>query len=310
MSTNNQSTLLITGASGHLGRLTLKHLLETEKVPASQVVATTRRPESLQEYAELGVDVRSADFDDPDSLQSAFAGADRLLLISTDALDTPGKRLAQHQNAIAAAEKAGVKHIIYTSLPEPETSAVLFAPDHLGTEKAIAATSLSWTLLRNNWYFENLFFALPSALRSGQWFSAAGEGTITYIAREDAARAAAAALASEVNENRTLTLTGGESLPLSTIAETIGDVVGRKIPVVGITAEQLVQGMVASGLPEPVAQVLPRLMLRRREETWEPCLLTIKLLPVELLRHLESGCLRTPPRSRSWQRENWSPTNS
>lgn len=255
MANQNESTLLITGASGHLGRATLRHLIETEKVSPSRIIATTRRPDSLKEFADLGVSVRVSDFDEPSTLEAAFSGADRLLLISTDALDTPGKRLAQHRNAIAAAEKAGVKHILYTSLPEPESSAILFAPDHLGTEQAIAATSLSWTLLRNNWYIENLHFALPSALAAGNWYSAAGNGTIAYISREDVARASAAALASEIDENRTLTLTGSEPLALSSIAEGVSKVIGRNIPVVYVMVDQLTEGIVASGLPEPVAKV-------------------------------------------------------
>ncbi len=256
MATNNPATLLVTGASGHLGRLVLRHLLETEQVPANQIIATTRNPQSLQEFADLGVNIRQADFDDSASLEQAFAGADRLLLISTDALDTPGKRLSQHKTAIAAAEKAGVKHILYTSLPKPDTSAILFAPEHFGTEQAIAATSLSWTLLRNNWYTENVYFGLPSALASGQWYSAAGEGAISYISREDAARAAAAALASDETENRAYTLTGSEAVTLPVVVKAISETIKKDIQVVDVPVDTLTQGMISAGLPEPVAQVL------------------------------------------------------
>ncbi len=165
---------LVTGASGHLGQLVITNLLETHKIPANKIIATTRKPETLAALKAKGVDVRAADFDDTATLVKAFKGATRLLLISTDALDRPGHRLEQHKNAIAAAEKAGVDHILYTSLPKPDTSAILFAPDHVGTEKTLAASSLKgWTVLRSNWYFENLFYALPSAIKSGTLYTAA-----------------------------------------------------------------------------------------------------------------------------------------
>ncbi|MGH8025616.1 MAG: NmrA family NAD(P)-binding protein, partial [Pseudoxanthomonas sp.] len=174
-------TLLVTGVAGHLGRALLGHLLDTLKIPPGRIIATTRKPETLVELAARGVDVRAADFDDPASLVPAFTGADRLLLVSTDALMQPGQRLAQHRNAIDAAVQAGVKHVVYTSMPAPETSLVRFAPDHLGTEQALASSPLSWTVLRNAWYFENLLHSVPGALAGGQWFSAAGEGGIAYI---------------------------------------------------------------------------------------------------------------------------------
>jgi NAD(P)H dehydrogenase (quinone) len=202
---------LVTGASGHLGQLVISNLLETHKIPASKIIATTRNPEKLADLAAKGVNVRAADFDDTANLAEAFKGATRLLLISTDVLDRPGHRLVQHRNAIAAAEKAGVEHVLYTSLQKADTSAVSFAPDHVGTEKALANSNLNgWTLLRNSWYFENLFYALPHAIKSGTWYTAAGEGKIAHIAREDLARAAAAALASDKGGKNTYTLTGGK----------------------------------------------------------------------------------------------------
>ena len=126
---------LVTGASGHLGQLVINNLLETHKIPASKIIATTRKPETLAALKAKGVDVRAADFDDTANLVKAFKGATRLLLISTDAMDRPGQRLEQHSNAIAAAEKAGVQHVLYTSLQKADTSAVSFAPDHVGTER-------------------------------------------------------------------------------------------------------------------------------------------------------------------------------
>lgn len=247
---------LVTGASGHLGQLIISNLLETHKIPASKIIATSRKPESLAALKAKGVDVRAADFDDATNLVKAFQGATRLLIISTDAMDRPGHRLEQHKNAIAAAEKAGVEHVLYTSMPKPETSAVLFAPDHVGTEKALAASGLKgWTILRNNWYFENLFYSLPSAIKSGTWYTAAGEGKIAHIAREDLARAAAAALASDKGGKTTYTLTGAQEYTTGEIAKLVSDAVGKPIAVVQVPLEGLVQGMVGAGFPEAVARL-------------------------------------------------------
>ena len=247
---------LVTGASGHLGQAVITALIGYHKIPANQIIATTRKPETLSALAAKGVEVRAADFDDTAGLAAAFKGAERLLLISTDAMDKPGRRLAQHRNAVDAAEKAGVKHLLYTSMPGPETSAVLFAPDHLGTEKAIAASSLpGWTILRNNWYFENLLHGVPQALASGTWYTSAGDGKIAHIARADLARTAAAALAGTSSGKATYTLTGTRGYTTAEIARLVSDAVGRPLAVVQVPEDALVQGMVGAGLPEPVARL-------------------------------------------------------
>jgi NAD(P)H dehydrogenase (quinone) len=249
-------TLLVTGASGHLGQRVIAHLLDTLKVPASRIIAVTRKPEGLAALAGRGVTVRRADFEDPASLATAFAGAQRLLLISTDAIDRPGRRLAQHENAIEATAKTGVKHVVYTSMPQPEGSPLLIAPDHEGTEKALAASPLSWTILRNCWYMENLFLSLPAALASGQWYSAAGNGKVAYIARDDLARAAATALASTDTSKATLTLTGKEAFSAEEVAKMVAAAVGKPLNVVHVPLEGLIQGMVAAtGMPEAMAAV-------------------------------------------------------
>jgi NAD(P)H dehydrogenase (quinone) len=248
--------LLVTGASGHLGHLVIAHLLDTLKVSASRIIATTRNPEKLAALAAKGVTVRPADFDDVGSLTTAFSGAQRLLLISTDALDRPGHRLAQHKNALAAAAKAGVSHVVYTSMPMPEDSPLLIAPDHLGTEQALAASPLSWTVLRNCWYMENLFMSLPSAIATGQWYSAAGDGKVAYIARNDLARAAAVALASSDTGKTTYTLTGSEAYSTEEIARRVSALTGKPISVVHVPLEGLIQGMVAAtGWPVELATI-------------------------------------------------------
>jgi len=248
-------TLLVTGASGHLGRAVVRHLLDTLKVPPVQIIATSRKPEALADLAAAGVTVRAADFDAPATLADAFAGADRVLLVSTDALLEPGKRLAQHRSAVKAATEAGVTHVVYTSLPSPATSHVSFAPDHLGTEQALAASGLGWTVLRNAWYAENLAYALPSALASDEWVTAAGEGGVAYIAREDLAHAAAVALATDSTENRTFTLTGTQALSAREIAAKVGAAIGKPLAVIDVTAERLADGLRGHGFPPVLADV-------------------------------------------------------
>jgi|KBSSwiStaDraftv2_1062776.scaffolds.fasta_scaffold00080_50 NAD(P)H dehydrogenase (quinone) len=248
--------LLVTGASGHFGQRVLHHLLYSLHVPADRIVAASRKPAALAEWRAKGVTTRPADFDDPASLTAAFAGVERLLLISTDALDRPGHRLAQHQAAIEAALRAGVKHIVYTSMPKPEGSPLLLAPDHAGSEAALRTSPLpEWTLLRNNWYFENLFMSLPTVLSSGKWYTAAGEGRIANIARDDLARAAATALAGATKGKTMRTLTGGKAYTTAEIAVLVSQTVGKPIEVIQVPVESLVQGMVAHGLPEPLARL-------------------------------------------------------
>lgn len=249
-------TLLVTGAAGHLGQRVIAHLLDTLRIPARRIVAATRKPETLAAVAARGVAVRRADFDDPATLPAAFAGVQRLLLISTDAIDRPGHRLAQHRNAIEAAAKAGVGHLIYTSMPLPAGSPLLLAPDHEGTEQALAASPMSWTLLRNCWYMENLFMSLPGALAAGQWYSAAGDGKVAYIARDDLARAAAVALAAADTGRTTWTLTGSEAFSADEVAQQVAAAVGKPLAVVHVPIEGLIQGMVAAtGWPEALAAV-------------------------------------------------------
>lgn len=254
--THTTPDLLITGASGHLGRLVLQHLLETLEVPAGRIVAATRHPEKLADLAAKGIGVRVADFDDPAGLKTAFAGIRRVLLISTDALDVPGRRLKQQQNAVRAAEKAGVRHVIYTSMPEPQGSPLLIAPDHVGTEQALAASALpGWTVLRNSWYFENLFLSLGQLKATGTWYTAAKDGRIAHISRTDLARAAATVLAGEESGKTTHTLTGSEAFTTDELAALVGQVLGTPIEVVHVPLEGLIQSMVVAGLPEPLAAV-------------------------------------------------------
>ncbi|MER8529361.1 SDR family oxidoreductase [Mesorhizobium sp. M0814] len=250
-------TLLVTGASGQLGRGVINHLLDTLKVSPPRIIAATRNPENLADLAARGVTIRAADFDDTASLASAFTGADRVLIISTNELALPGKRLKQHETAVAAAKSAGVSHLLYTSMPNPEPgSPVLFAPDHHGTEQAIKASGIPYTIFRNGWYQENLFMALPHAIASGHWYTSAGDGRIAHGARDDMAAAIAAGLASSATESTTYTLTGPKAHTMAEIAALVTEVTGKPIEVVQLSDQALREGLTAAGVPEAFAPVI------------------------------------------------------
>ncbi|MER8532045.1 SDR family oxidoreductase [Mesorhizobium sp. M1005] len=250
-------TLLVTGASGQLGRGVINHLLDTLKVSPQRIIAATRNPENLADLAARGVTIRAVDFDDTASLASAFTGADRVLIISTNELAVPGKRLKQHEAAVAAAKSAGVSHLLYTSMPNPEPgSPVLFAPDHHGTEQAIKASGIPYTIFRNGWYQENLFMALPHAIASGHWYTSAGDGHIAHGARDDMAAAIAAGLASSATESTTYTLTGPKAHTMAEIAALVTEVTGKPIEVIQLSDEALTEGLKAAGVPEAFAPVI------------------------------------------------------
>jgi len=245
-------TLLVTGASGNLGRRVVELLLESEAGP---IIATTRDPAKLATFAARGVDVRTADFDDEASLAKAFAGAERALLISTDALDRPGRRKEQQLRAVKALEAAGAKYIAYTSCTTPESLLASVAPDHAATEAALATTKLEYTALRNNLYAEVLFVVLPNAIKSGKLVDAKGDGKIGWVTREDCARAAAAALVAGTGRTA-VDITGPDAIDSNELAKIAADVTGKPLTHVNVSPEALIEGMIQHGLPKLHAEIL------------------------------------------------------
>lgn len=268
MRNETRRTLLVTGASGHLGRRVVELLLEKR---AGHVVAATRTPEKLADLAQQGAEVRRADFDDPGSLATAFAGADRLLIISTDAITEPGRRLKQQRTAVGASEKAGVKHVIYTSMPHADKNTIIFfAPDHRGTEDALASSRLTWTILRCYWYTDYLPMSLAPAIASGKLFSAAGEGGAAYVTREDCARAAAAALAANDTVKRTLELTGPAVVAFDELAGIASEISGRSVESIKIDTDTLKKGLVGHGVPELFADLTVQAQLSMKQGLMGP----------------------------------------
>jgi NAD(P)H dehydrogenase (quinone) len=242
-------SIVITGATGHLGRLTVEALLD-HGVPAGQIIATGRRTETLADLAERGVEVRRADFDDEASLREAFAGAEKLLLVSGSEV---GQRARQHGNAISAAKAAGVQFIAYTSILRADTSSLLLAEEHRATEELLAGAGIPFALLRNGWYIENYTGQLPVYVEHGI-AGAAGAGKVSAATRADYAQAAAAVLAGEGHDGAVYEL-GGEPFTMTELAEVVSAATGRTVTYTDLPVEQYQAVLVGAGLPEPVAAV-------------------------------------------------------
>lgn len=247
--------LFVTGATGQLGGLVIDTLLET--VPASAVVAGMRDPAKAEGTAnalrEKGVEVRAADYSRPETLASAFAGADRLLLVSSS---ENGKRRVQHRNVIDAAKDAGVGLIAYTSILHADTSPLFPAEEHRDTEAALAEAGVPFVLLRNGWYTEVYTWRLPLALKHGVLMGAAGDGRISSAARADYARAAATILAGGDHAGRIYELAGDASFTLAELVAVVAEATGKPIAYRNMTPDGFRSAAVQAGAPEMLAKIL------------------------------------------------------
>lgn len=247
-------TIIVTGGSGQYARIAVRHLLD--RVPADEVVVTTRRPEALADLAERGVRIRRADFADPRTLPEAFAGGTKLLLISTVLV---GQRVAQHTNAIRAAEQVGVRHIAYTSFVgagvegDPAERAMVVI-DHAGTEKVLRESGIAYTFLRDSQYAEAVSDVIaPRVLAEGVWAASAGDGQVAFVSREDCAACGVQVLLDPGHENKAYDITGPELLSFRDAAALVAQIGGRPVDYVPITDEQLYAAFDGMGVPrEPV----------------------------------------------------------
>lgn len=242
------TTYAVTGASGHLGRLAVEQLLDRGIAP-SDVVAIVRTPAKVADLAERGVQVRTGDYEVPESLGSALEGVNRLLLVSGSEV---GKRTAQHQAVIDAAKAAGVEYIAYTSLLRADTSTLALAAEHKATEQLLADSGIKHSLLRNSWYLENYTGQLDTYLATGTVLHAAGEGRIAAASRADLAAAAVAALTGDTDDRKVYEL-GGAAFTNDQLAEEVSNATGKTVTAKNVTTEELAQVMVGAGLDEGTA---------------------------------------------------------
>jgi NAD(P)H dehydrogenase (quinone) len=241
-------TLAVTAASGQLGRLVIEQL--KRRTASGRIVALARNPAKA---ADLGVLTRAADYTQPATLEKALEGIDSLLLISGNEL---GQRAAQHANVIAAAKKAGVQRIVYTSLLRADTSALNLAPEHRQTEADLKASGIAYTFLRNGWYTENYTGSIGAALAHHAFYGSARDGRISSAARADYAEAAAVALTTPGHEGKVYELAGDLSYTLSDLAAEVSRQTGQAIPYVDIPEADYAAALEQAGLPTGFAQAI------------------------------------------------------
>ena len=243
--------IAITGASGQLGRLVIDSLLTS--VPASELVALVRNPASVSDLKDKGINVRQADYTQPDTLITALQGVDKLLLISSSEV---GQRLVQHQNVIEAAKETGVSLLAYTSILHADTSPLGLADEHRATEAALADSGIPHVVLRNGWYSENYIASVPAALELGALYGCAGAGKISSASRADYASATAAVLTQEDQAGNIYELAGDSAYTLAELAAEISVQTGKDIGYVDLPETDFADALLKAGLPAPLASLL------------------------------------------------------
>jgi NAD(P)H dehydrogenase (quinone) len=243
-------SVIVTGAAGHIGRLVAEQLLE--RLPPEEVVLVTRRPDALRDLSARGADVRYGDFDDPASLPGAFAGGRRMLLVSTDAI---GRRVRQHRAAIDAAAKAGVGHVVLTSIVHPVAANPTGANAwEMGwTEEILERSALAWTVLRFGSFAELQLPPAATAVQNGRLMMNFGRGRIVPVSRRDCAEAAAVTLTTDGHTGKTYNITGPEALTQHDLAALYADLSGQPVDVLPLTDPMLMGLLLAIGTPMAIA---------------------------------------------------------
>ncbi|MGH3948537.1 MAG: SDR family oxidoreductase [Pseudonocardiaceae bacterium] len=244
-------SIVITGATGHLGRLVVESLLE-RGVPAREIVAAGRNTGKLKDLADRGVRVRAIDFNAPATLREAFHGAQKVLLVSGSEI---GQRTQQHQNVIDAAKDTGIGLLAYTSIANADSTTMQLADEHKATEAALRASEIPFVLLRNGWYIENYTDQIGTILQHGALLGSAGHGRVSAATRADYAAAAAAAVFADGQQGQLYELGGDKAFTLAELAEEISVHSGRDIAYRDLPVNEYTQVLIGAGLPEPVAAV-------------------------------------------------------
>ncbi len=244
--------IVISGASGALASETVRALLE-RGVKLADLVLVTRTPEKLSSFSTNGAAVRMGDFDRPETLEPAFAGGRELLLVSTN---SDGDRAAQHANAIMAARKAGIRHIVYTSFVNPTTdNPALIAHDHQLTEAALMKSGVRYTILRNQLYMDPLLDEAAAAIRTGDLYTNAGRGKWAPVARRDCAEAAAIVLTTVGHEGKIYDITGPELINHQDFAKLVDEVTGKRVRVIDVDDATFMGRAMRAGMPAALAKL-------------------------------------------------------
>lgn len=244
--------ICVTAATGKLGREVVKFLLN--KVTPNELVLAVRDPKKAQDFAQRGVVVREADYDRPETLEKAFKGVRKLLLISSPSV---GRRVEQHRNVVEVAKQAGVETIVYTSVLHADRSRLgVIAEEHRQTEAIIKSSGLDYTFLRNGWYVENYEPTVKNAVVQGFIIGSAGEGKISAAPRSDYAEATAVVLTTEGHSGKVYELAGDEAFTMKELADEISRLTGKEISYRNVNADEYVRWLMSTGFPENVARFL------------------------------------------------------
>jgi NAD(P)H dehydrogenase (quinone) len=245
-------SIVVTGATGHLGRHVLEALLE-RNVPASGIVAAGRSVDKLADFAAKGVRVVSIDYSDPASVAAALKGATRVLLISGSEV---GQRVEQHRTVIDAAKAEGVELLAYTSIANADTTAMLLADEHKATEELLRTSGVPFVLLRNGWYLENYTEQLPGTLAQGAIAGSAGDGKVSGATRQDYAQAAAAVLVAEDQAGKVYELGGDSAFSMAELAAEITAATGKEISYNNMPGGEYAGLLTQVGVPGAFAEIL------------------------------------------------------
>lgn len=284
--------IAVTGATGHLGRLVIDDLLKTTE--ANNIIAAVRTPAKANGLAVRGVQVREADYSRPETLATAFDGASKVLLISGNDL---GKREEQHKTVINAAKSAGVAFLAYTSILHCDTSPLLLAAEHLATERYLRSSGLSYSLLRNGWYYENQTAAIPQAVKNGAFIGASRDGRFAAASRFDYAAAAAVVLTGKGHENSVLELGGDQPYTRTELATEVSKQTGEVVQYNNLSESEY-RKILSSFLPPVVAEAVADAEVHAAEGALDDNSRTLSRLlgrPTGTLAEAVTYALRAPP---------------